>query len=149
MLWRLIMMETRSPQSIEEWNDYFDLRYRILRTPLNQTLGSERDDGDVSGIHFALYENQVLLAIARLDYSNTKVAQVRFVAVEENQQGRGIGRKIMEAVENRCISDGKEKLILHARDYALDFYLKLGYVNIEKSYKLFGVLQHFLMEKHF
>ena len=39
------------------------------------------------------------------------------------------------------------KMILHARDYAVDFYLKLGYTLIEPSYKLFDELQHFLMEK--
>jgi len=39
-------------------------------------------------------------------------------------------------------------MILHARDYALNFYEKLGYQKIEKSYKLFDVLQHYLMTKN-
>jgi hypothetical protein len=38
-------------------------------------------------------------------------------------------------------------MILHARDYAVDFYLKQNYTLIEPSYKLFDVLQHYLMEK--
>ncbi len=53
----------------------------------------------------------------------------------------------MLAIEKRCVTDGKHKIILHARDYAVDFYLKLNYILVEKSYKLFDVLQHFLMEK--
>ncbi|MEN9442704.1 MAG: hypothetical protein RLZ33_2781, partial [Bacteroidota bacterium] len=48
-------MEIRSPQIEREWEEYFDLRYRILREPLNQPKGSERNDGDATGIHFALY----------------------------------------------------------------------------------------------
>jgi hypothetical protein len=36
---------------------------------------------------------------------------------------------------------------LHARDYAVDFYSKLGYTLVGPSYKLFDVLQHYQMEK--
>jgi hypothetical protein len=53
----------------------------------------------------------------------------------------------MQATEVRARAKGKTKMILHARDYAVDFYLKLGYTVIEPSHKLFGVLQHYLMEK--
>lgn len=141
--------EIRSPKTQAEWDAYYDLRFRVLREPLGQIRGSEHNEGDVSGLHFALFENSVILAIARLDYTSDGLSQVRFVAVEHQQQGKGLGKKIMIAVENQCKADKKEKLILHARDYAVDFYLRLGYTLIEPSYKLFDVLQHFLMEKEF
>lgn len=141
------MTEIREPATVKEWEAYYDLRYRIMRAPLGQPRGSERNDGDADGIHFALYEDGKLLAIARLDNSDTAVAQVRFVAVEESCQGRGLGKKIMLATENASREKGVEKVVLHARDYAVDFYLNLGYTLIGPSYKLFGVLQHFLMEK--
>jgi predicted GNAT family N-acyltransferase len=140
-------IEIRKPNSDKEWLDYYDLRYRILRKPLNQPLGSEKNEGDEAGIHFALYDHKILKAIARLDLQENKIAQVRFVAVEENQQGFGFGKKIMLEIENYCKEIGREKIILHARDYAVDFYMKLDYKVVEKSYKLFDVLQHFLMEK--
>jgi predicted GNAT family N-acyltransferase len=140
-------IEIRTPQTEKEWEAYYDLRYRILREPLDQPRGSERNDGDETGEHFALYDNSVLKAIARLDHSGEQIAQVRFVAVEGNQQGMGYGRLIMEATEKRAKERGDEKMILHARDYAVDFYLRLGYTLIEPSHKLFGVLQHYLMEK--
>ncbi len=141
-------MEIRSPQTEREWEDYFDLRYRILREPLNQPIGSERNDGDATGIHFALYDNDIVKAIARLDQQDAEVFQVRFVAVEKAEQGAGYGRKIMEATEEKTKELSGQKIILHARDYAVDFYLKLNYTLIEPSYKLFDVLQHFLMEKN-
>ncbi len=140
-------IEIRSPRSAEEWEDYYDLRYRVLRKPLDQPPGSERNEGDATGVHFALYDDGKLRAIARLDQADEHVAQVRFVAVDSELQGRGYGRKIMEAVEACSIERGDTKMILHARDYALDFYLRLGYQVVEKSYKLFDVLQHYLMEK--
>lgn len=141
------MVEIRAPRTADEWETYFDLRYRILRQPLNQPKGSEKNDGDATGIHFALYENGQLLAIARLDHTETEVAQVRFVAVETNLQGKGYGHQIMQAAEVRSKSLGYHKMILHARDYAVPFYEKIGYKLIEPSYKLFDVLQHYLMEK--
>jgi GNAT superfamily N-acetyltransferase len=139
-------LEIRKPQN-HEWDAYYDLRYRVLREPLNQVRGSERNDGDATGIHFALFEDHILKAIARLDRHEDTTAQVRFVAVESTEQGKGYGRLIMEATEQHAAADGNTKMILHARDYAVDFYLRLGYTLIEPSHKLFGVLQHFLMEK--
>lgn len=137
----------KAPETVKEWEDYYDLRYRVLREPLGQPRGSEQNEGDETGIHFALYDNGNLKAIARLDSSGEKTAQVRFVAVETDQQGSGYGRMIMEATENVAKKRGDVKMILHARDYAVDFYLKLGYTLIEPSHKLFGILQHFLMER--
>lgn len=140
-------IEIRTPENEKEWEDYYDLRYRILRQPLNQPRGSEKNDGDDTGIHFALYENDVLKAIARLDEVDLSVCQTRFVAVELNEQGQGYGKLIMYAVEQEAAEKGYTKMILHARDYAVDFYKKLDYTLLEPSYRLFDVLQHFLMEK--
>jgi predicted GNAT family N-acyltransferase len=137
----------RSPKTEAEWEQYYDLRYRILREPLGKERGSERNEGDQTGMHFALYDNKQLKGIARLDNAGEKSAQVRFVAVETALQGKGYGRKIMEATEIAAKHSGSEKMILHARDYAVEFYLRLGYKVIEPSYKLFDVLQHYLMEK--
>jgi len=137
----------KAPETAEEWEDYYDLRFRVLREPLGQSRGSERNEGDETGIHFALYHDKSLKAIARSDHSGEKTAQVRFVAVETDQQGSGYGRMIMEATENEAKKRGDNKMILHARDYAVDFYLKLGYTLIEPSHKLFGILQHYIMEK--
>jgi predicted GNAT family N-acyltransferase len=140
-------IEIRTPITPKEWELYYALRYDVLRKPLNQPLGSERNDGDLKGIHFALFEDGMLRAIARLDKVDDETGQTRFVAVDTVARGKGFGKLIMEAVEAKSIARGNKKMILHARDYALPFYLRLGYNEIEKSYKLFDVLQHYLMEK--
>ncbi|MDG1330695.1 MAG: GNAT family N-acetyltransferase [Crocinitomicaceae bacterium] len=140
-------MEIRAPKTEVEWDNYFDLRYRILRAPLDQPRGSEKNDGDKAGIHFALYENSVLKAIARMDKADKNVAQVRFVAVEENSRGKGYGKAIMRATEEAAKDRGDTLMVLQARDYAVDFYLRLDYELVEKTHLLFGVLQHFLMRK--
>jgi predicted GNAT family N-acyltransferase len=141
------MIEVKKPVSEQDWNAYYDLRYRILREPLGKERGSERNEGDETGVHFTLVEKNVLIAVARLDSVDETVCQARFVAVESHLQGKGYGRKIMTALENEASSLGYRKLILHARDYALPFYERLGYTLVGPSYKLFDVLQHFEMFK--
>ncbi|MFM7661542.1 MAG: GNAT family N-acetyltransferase [Bacteroidota bacterium] len=140
-------VEIRFPTTDKEWQEYYDLRYRILREPWNQPKGSERNDGDNTGMHFALFESKKIRAVARLDHSGVRESQVRFVAVEFNEQGRGYGRLIMEACENAARDRGDQKVILHAREGALEFYERIDYQIIEKTYLLFGQIQHFLMEK--
>ncbi len=142
-------IEIRSPKTELEWVNYYDLRYRILRQPWNQPIGSEKNEGDSTGIHLALFESGIIKAVARLDISGEKVSQVRFVAVEEACQGKGLGKLVMNEVEKIAISRGDTLLILHAREVALPFYTKQGYQLIEKSHLLFDKIQHFLMQKEF
>lgn len=141
------MITIKAPITPAEWDAYYDLRYRILRQPLGKERGTEKNDGDSHGLHFALYSGKDLIAVARLDQVNELICQARFVAVETNLQGKGFGRVIMEAIEQEAMHLGYKKIILHARDYALPFYNKLGYIEIGPSYKLFDVLQHFEMFK--
>ncbi len=141
------MMEIRTPQTELEWKNYYDLRYRILRKPLLQPAGSERNEGDATGIHFALYEDLVLKAIARLDFQAENSAQVRFVAVENDAQGKGFGKKIMLEIEKYCRKNQLVKIELQARENAVPFYLSLHYELVEPTHLLFGKIQHFLMTK--
>jgi ribosomal protein S18 acetylase RimI-like enzyme len=141
-------MEIRSPKTTSEWEEYYDLRYRILREPWKQPRGSERNEGDATGMHFGLYDSNQLLGILRLDSMEIGISQIRFMAVETSNQGKGIGENLMLFAEEISKNRGDKKIILHAREIALGFYEKLGYQLIEKSYLLFGEIQHYLMEKN-
>lgn len=140
-------IEIRSPKTDNEWAEYYDLRYRILRKPWNQPIGSERNEGDASEQHFALYSGINLLAVGRLDQCEEKKRQIRFMAVEKDQQGLGYGNLLMLEMEKCCRNDQIDEIILHARESAVPFYEKLSYQLLEPSYKLFGEIQHYLMSK--
>lgn len=139
----------KCPATDQEWEDYYTLRYDILRKPLGKEPGSERNEGDDSGIHIAFYFMDELAAIARLDQASENIGQVRFVASAEKFRGKGFGKAVMIEAERLSKERGDTHMILHARDYAVDFYLSLDYHIVEKSYKLFDVLQHYLMEKKY
>lgn len=141
-------MEIHPPKTQEEWDAYYDLRFRILREPWDQPRGSERNEGDLTAQHFAVWTEEKVVAVARVDETEEDGGvQVRFVAVESDQQGRGLGKSIMKEVEKTAKNQHKKRIILHARENAVQFYISLGYTVVEESYLLFDEIQHYLMEK--
>lgn len=137
----------RTPQTSLEWESYYDLRYRILRKPWQQPRGSERNDGDYKAEHFAFFIQNDLVGVGRLDFTSMNSSQIRFMAVDDKHQGKGIGKKLMMHMEELAQRKGCSETVLHAREIALPFYQKLGYHTIEKSHLLFDEIQHYLMSK--
>lgn len=138
----------RSPQNDTEWKAYFELRYNVLRAPWGQAKGSEQTADEAQHEHFAFFDdtNQII-GVGRLDQTAPHVGQVRFMAVATDQQGKGIGKAVMDEIEAVCKANGYLQIILHARAVALPFYQKLGYQMVEPSHLLFGEIQHYLMQK--
>ncbi len=140
-------MEIREPRTKEEWDTYYHLRWKVLRQPWNQPLGTERDTLEDQAMHFAAFEEANIIGVGRLDHVDFGVCQIRFMAVEPSCQSKGIGANLMNTMEQDAWNSGAIEIILHARAQALGFYEKLGYVCIEPSHLLFGEIQHFLMKK--
>jgi GNAT superfamily N-acetyltransferase len=140
--------EIRTPKTPQEWAKYYTVRYKELRKPWGQPVGSERDDKEDQALHYALFSANDLVGVLRVDQTDTPdTVQFRFMAVTKDHQGKGFGELLMTHAENEARSTGTKKVILHAREVALNFYKKLGYETIEQSHLLFGEIQHFLMKK--
>lgn len=138
----------RSPENSAEWLAYYDLRYRVLRAPWGQVKGSEQSPDEAKHQHFAFFDEQAkILGVGRLDLIDHQTAQIRFMAVDQDEQYNGIGKNLMRHMELAAKASGVQEIILHAREIALPFYNKLGYQLVEKSHLLFGEIQHFLMRK--
>ncbi len=140
-------MEIRTPNNALEWEAYYDLRYRVLRQPWNQSRGSERDDLEAVSFHLACFDGNRIVGVVRLDTLSEEFAQVRFMAVDSTAQGKGLGTLLMKAAEKHAGSKGYAKIVLQARENAIPFYLSMGYKQKEKSHLLFGEIQHWRMEK--
>lgn len=138
----------RSPQTPQEWENYYQLRYKILRAPWGQEKGSEQTADESAHQHFACFDTKnEIIGVGRLDYLADHTAQIRFMAIADHMQGQGIGRVLMKEMESVSKAKGCAQIILHAREIALPFYQKLGYQLDEPSHLLFGEIQHFLMHK--
>lgn len=140
-------MIIRAPQTRDEFFRYYDLRWRILRAPWNQPKGSEQDELEGQAIHIIAIDGDKIFGCGRAHFNSEDEAQIRYMAVENEWQGKGVGKLILYELEKRVIEKGAKKIILHARENVVKFYEKNGYKIVMPSHTLFGSIPHFLMEK--
>ena len=137
------------PTTSEEFKKYYNLRYAILRKPWGQPPGSERDEEEKTSIHRMIIDNKTgnALAVGRLQFNSEDEAQIRYMAVAGDLQGKGLGNQIISALEDVARGKGIQRIILSARENALQFYKNNGYEIIERTHLLFGEIQHWQMRK--
>lgn len=136
------------PNSIEDFNAYYQLRWEVLRKPWSQPIDSEKDEFEHSSFHFMAKHNNKIIGVCRIQKNSELIAQVRFMAVDANYHGKGIGKKLIEAAEEFAKHQLKSKfIILQARENAVPFYKACGYKIEEKTFLLYDSIQHFLMRK--
>ena len=142
-------MVIRAPEGEGEYRRYLRLRYETLRQPWGDPEGSEREDDDDTSIHRMIIDSATdeIIGVARLHFNAPEEAQIRLMAIKETYRKQDLGRLMMAEMEAIAKREGAVKVILHARDYAMGFYEKLGYQTVEPSYLLMGQIQHYLMEK--
>lgn len=81
---------------------------------------------------FYVYEEEGrILGVGALAICWEELAEVRSLAVASGQQGKGIGRKIVEICLDEAVLLGLKRVF--ALTYQPDFFKKLGFSDIEKS----------------
>ena len=141
-------MEVKQAVTKQEVEAIIELRYKILRKPWDQPKETATDGLEKTSVNiFISDENGIALACGRLQENENKVGQIRYMAVDDSQQGKGLGKKIVQALEKKGKEIGLKKIELQARENAVEFYKSNGYAIKEKSFLLWGIIQHYLMEK--
>ena len=137
------------PKTEEELEKYFNLRYDVLRKPWNQPPSSTKDEHENISIHILMVdENNKAIACGRLQLNSRGEGQIRSMAVREEMQGKGLGKKISDFIEAKANELKRKTITLDARENAVKFYERCGYKVVGESYLLFGVIQHYRMEKN-
>lgn len=140
--------QLRSPATAQEWQRYYQLRWQILRAPWHQPQGSERDDLETTAYHLMLINEQGDIAAAgRLHPLDNNTAQIRYMAVATEYQGKGAGSRLLSALEAQAAAWGCASVRLNARDTALAFYQRYGYRIVADAATQFGI-PHLLMQKN-
>jgi GNAT superfamily N-acetyltransferase len=140
-------IELREPRTEEEIEEYYDLRWRILRKPWTDEKHSGRDQYERTAIHLAAFDGSKLVGAGRCYFLSADEAQIRGMAVELGYEKKGIGSLILKGLEERAMQAGVRRIILHARESALEFYRKNHYQVVERSYTLFNSIVHWHMYK--
>ena len=72
------MFQVTTPKSSQDWQDYYQLRWQVLRAPWQQPRGSEQDDLEQDSEHRFIRNTQgEVLGVARLHFNNHQQAQVQ------------------------------------------------------------------------
>ena len=143
-----MLFEIKQPQTGEEFRRYYHFRWQLLRAPWQQPQGSEIDDIESQCIHVMAIDNKNnVIAVARLQYNTDTEAQLRYMAVAGKHERQGIGRALVNILEQYARNACRKTIVLDAREPAVGFYEKLGYRVTEKTYLLFDEIQHYRMIK--
>lgn len=126
--------------------DEVNLRYRILREPLGLTFNPDDLAKEGSDFHLGLYEQEELKACLIFTPVDATTLKMRQVAVNKDIQGKGLGTMLVKASEEWAMAKGYDKLVLHARETAVPFYLRMDYKKESQPFTEVGI-PHFKMYK--
>ena len=110
-----------------EYEDAVRLREDILRKPLGLALTEADLAQDQGCFHLGGFEGTRLTAVLLLQPLDERTIKMRQVAVCREQQGKGVGSKLIAFAEEFARQRSDAIMIAHARVSALEFYRRLGY----------------------
>ena len=118
----------KSPETESEWENYFNFRWEMLRKPMGMPKDTLKDALEKEGHHLiALTEQNKIIGSGRLHFNNEKEGQIRYMAVDNSIQRKGLGSAIVLELESIAKKRGALEMVLNARENAINFYLSLGY----------------------
>lgn len=122
-------------------------RNAVLREPLGRRLTEDELARDVAYLHYAAFtdDGEVVGTVLLGALSATQV-RARQVSVQAEVQGSGVGTRLMAFAEGQARTQGFSEMVLHARETAVPFYERIGYVAEGEFFEESG-LPHILMRK--
>ncbi|HMP32641.1 MAG TPA: GNAT family N-acetyltransferase, partial [Saprospiraceae bacterium] len=130
-----------------EYDEAFTLRDKILRKPLGMEYTLEDLKGEEDNIHIAYFENGNIIGYLQLKPIQDQGIKMRQVAVDDQHQGKGIGKALVTFSENWCKNKAKSYIELHARDVAIPFYLKCGYSIEKEAFEEVGIPHRYMIKR--
>lgn len=136
------------PAKIEE---ILDLRWRILRAGLPKSAARFEGDDEPTARHFAaVKDGRVVgcLTMLQREWNDQPAWQLRGMAVDPICQKSGIGRRLLQAVEQMALTEPYSfQLWCNARSPARAFYEKNGWHVQSGEFDIPTAGPHFKMEK--
>ena len=122
----------KSPETESEWKNYYNFRWEMLRKPIGMSKQTVKDDLEKESYHLMVVNKKdKVIGSGRLHFNNKKEGQIRYMAVSDSIQRKGLGTSIVLELEIMAKAKGAQEMVLNARENAINFYLSLGYKEIE------------------
>ncbi len=134
------------PHGSALYDEVIALRHEILRKPLGLHFTPEQLAAEATHVHLAIVIAGAVKAALYLLKESEGVVRMRQVAVAEDCQGKGLGRRLVAESEHLAYQLGGKQMVLDARETAIPFYLKLGYEAVGKPFEQ-ATIPHMAMRK--
>jgi len=122
------MYTIKTPVTHDDFKAYYALRYKVLREPWGHPKGTEKDDYEPISEHFmAVDEKGSVVGVVKLYEKSEGVGYVSYLAVAAEHQHKGIGRLLLEAIEQRARERNFKVIGTMARVTATQYFEKVGF----------------------
>lgn len=128
------------------WNDALAVRKAVFIEEQHVPEEEEVDQFENEATHFVLYDNELPIGAGRFRTIDG-IGKIERICVLQAHRSRGIGRIIMEAIEQYAKENGVSKAKLNAQTHAQPFYEKLGYMTVSDVFMDAGI-PHVTMVKN-
>lgn len=143
------MIHIVSPKTREEFKTYYDIRYKVLREPWAQPKGTEKDDYEPISRHFMALDDATgkVIGVIKLLEKEPGVGWFSHMAVLPAYQRKGIGKLLLNFIEEEARKEGYTILGCYSRLNTTSFFEKAGYIINGLPSHYFGTTQVVWMEK--
>lgn len=122
------------------------LRMELLRRPLGLSFTQEQLEKEKADILVGAFEDDTIVGCCVLTRHDPNTLQLRQMAVRQDTQHTGTGRRILAFAETWAREKGYAMMMMHAREVALGFYKKCGYA-VKGDEFMEVTIPHYYMEK--
>lgn len=139
-------MKVKSVATEDELNEAFGVREQVFVKEQGVPLENEMDEYDAHCEHILIYDGKTPVGAGRLRLVDG-MAKLERVCVLASHRKLGLGRLIVNALENKAKEKGLPQAKLHGQLYAEMFYEKLGYERVSADVFIEEGIPHISMMK--
>lgn len=134
----------------EELRQCLSVRKEVFVDEQQVPLDLELDEFDASTSacrHFLIRDGELPIAAARYRMYDERTAKLQRIAVRQPYRGKGIGKMMIDMMEDDICERGIASIMLDAQTHATRFYEKLGYATVSEEPFLDAGIWHVRMTK--
>lgn len=143
------MITIKIPQTRDDFKAYYELRYKVLRAPWGQPKDTEKDDYEPISQHFMAIDdaNGKVVGVIKMFEKTDGVGWVSHLAIDPAYQKKGVGRLLMDSVEQAAREKGFHVIGCMSRLNTTAYFERLGFRTAGLPTHYFGTTQVLWMEK--
>ena len=142
------MIDVRLAESAKDVEQCLRLRWTVFVEEQGVHPSDELDAHDkTDAVHALAALDRIPCGAGRLVFPGPGVAKIERMAVIDDVRGRGVGRALLQFLEEEARRRGASKLTLFAQVRAREFYEKAGYAAVGREFDDGTGIPHVRMEK--